>query len=149
MTLLTDDPGQLVLRLGAAILAGAALGFDRELHHKPAGLRTLALVSLGAALAAIIGISLASPGNTDSMQRVLQGVLTGIGFIGAGVILRQGNEESVRGLTTAASIWVTAGLGVACGLGYWRLVLVSLTLTLLVLSIGRRVEERIHIWFGS
>ena len=104
------------LRLGAAVLAGALIGLDREVRNKPAGLRTMALVSLGAA---VFVVATASAATVDSTSRVIQGVITGVGFLGAGSIIRGRTEESVRGLTTAASIWLAAAVGVACGLGLW------------------------------
>jgi putative Mg2+ transporter-C (MgtC) family protein len=118
------------LRLGAAVLAGAFIGFDREVRNKPAGLRTMALVSLGAA---VFVVATASAATVDSASRVIQGVITGVGFLGAGSIIRGRTEESVRGLTTAASIWLAAAVGVACGLGLWAVVMISCTLGLLIL----------------
>ena len=135
--------GEIGVRLGAALILGSALGLNRDLHGKPAGLRTHALVSLGAAVAAIV--SLGIPGETKSMDanaisRVLQGILTGIGFLGAGVILRDPNGH-VTGLTTAATIWICAALGVACGLGHWPVVGIAIGLTAIVLVFGKPVEH--------
>lgn len=135
--------GEIVLRLGAALILGSALGLNRELHGKPAGLRTHGLVSLGAAVAAIV--SLGFPGETkaidpNAVSRVLQGILTGIGFLGAGVILRDPTGH-VTGLTTAATIWVCATLGVACGLGYWPVVGIALGLTVIALAFGKPIEH--------
>lgn len=130
------------MRLGAALILGSALGLNRELHGKAAGLRTHGLVSLGAAVATIVSLGL--PGEARSMDpnaisRVLQGILTGIGFLGAGVILRDPGGH-VTGLTTAATIWTGAVLGVACGLGYWSVLAVAVSLTVIVLAFGRPVE---------
>ena len=133
------DAGTLALRLGAAMLAGAVLGIDREVKKKPAGLRTHALVSLGAALVVMLTAG-ASGGSADAMSRAIQGVITGIGFLGAGVILRHESERRIEGLTTAASIWVAAGLGMACGAGLLGLALCALGAVLLVLVGGERVE---------
>jgi putative Mg2+ transporter-C (MgtC) family protein len=135
--------GEIAVRLGAALIFGSALGLNRELHGKPAGLRTHGLVSLGAALAVIV--SLGIPGESkandpNAVSRVLQGILTGIGFLGAGVILRDPNGH-VTGLTTAATIWICAVLGVACGLGYWSVLGIAIGLTALVLVIGKPVEH--------
>jgi putative Mg2+ transporter-C (MgtC) family protein len=135
--------GEIALRLGAALILGSALGLNRELHGKPAGLRTHGLVSLGAAVAVIV--SLGIPGESkandpNAVSRVLQGILTGIGFLGAGVILRDPNGH-VTGLTTAATIWICAVLGVACGLGYWSVLGIAIGLTALVLVIGKPVEH--------
>src|SRR6202521_5797602 len=122
---------QTALRLGAALIVGAILGLNRELHGKPAGLRTHALVSLGAAVATIVALK--SPGGSLSVDqnaigRVVQGILTGIGFLGAGVILRDPNGH-VTGLTTAATIWICAVLGLVCGLGYWHVLAITVGLT--------------------
>ena len=117
-------------RLGAAVLAGALIGFDREVRNKPAGLRTMSLVSLGSAVFVVAGAESVS---ADSSSRVIQGVITGVGFLGAGSIIRGQTEQSIRGLTTAASIWLAAAVGVACGLALWPLVLIACCLGLLIL----------------
>jgi putative Mg2+ transporter-C (MgtC) family protein len=135
-------PGQFadaVLRLLMAVALGAAVGFDRELHRKPAGLRTHALVSLGAALMTLTAL-LISDGDSNATSRVLQGVLAGIGFLGGGVILHRGETNSVYGLTTAASIWVTAALGVAIGSGLWRIAATGAVLTLLLLVLENPID---------
>ena len=126
------------LRLGAAVLAGALIGFDREVRDKPAGLRTMALVALGSA---VFVVAAAGAVDAASTSRVIQGVITGVGFLGAGSIIRGRTEQSVRGLTTAASIWLAAAVGVACGLALWPLVLISCCLGLLIL-----VLEPIDRW---
>jgi putative Mg2+ transporter-C (MgtC) family protein len=135
--------GEIAVRLGAALILGSALGLNRELHGKPAGLRTHGLVSLGAAVATIV--SLGFPGETKSMDpnaisRVLQGILTGIGFLGAGVILRDPTGH-VTGLTTAATIWICAVLGVACGLGDWSVLGIAICLTVIALAFGKPIEH--------
>ena len=134
---------ETALRLGASLIVGAILGLNRELHGKPAGLRTHALVSLGAALATIVVLkspdgSLAADQN--AISRVVQGVLTGIGFLGAGVILRD-PAGHVTGLTTAATIWICAVFGMICGLGYWAILGIAVGLTAIVLLLGRPVER--------
>ncbi|WP_315855099.1 MgtC/SapB family protein [Chenggangzhangella methanolivorans] len=106
------------LRLLAAAACGLAVGFNRDLKHKPTGMRTLGLVALGACLVALVGLQHeALRSEPDAMSRVvqgvLQGVMTGVGFIGAGVILKLPGDSRVRGLTTAAAVWATAALGVA------------------------------------
>jgi len=146
----SDDGLQTLLRLGTATLIGGLIGINRDLHGKPLGLRTLAIVALGSAMVALLidtyaGSRLQTP--VDAVSRVLQGILTGIGFLGAGVILRSEDGSKVHGLTTAATIWVTAGIGVACGLGIWNLAIVGAGLTLLVLTTGRAVERRIERLF--
>jgi putative Mg2+ transporter-C (MgtC) family protein len=135
--------GEIAVRLGAALILGSALGLNRELHGKPAGLRTHGLVSLGSAVAVIV--SLGFPGDSkaidpNAVSRVLQGILTGIGFLGAGVILRDPNGH-VTGLTTAATVWICAVLGVACGLGYWSVLGIALSLTVIALAFGKPIEH--------
>src|ERR1700726_195244 len=134
---------EIAVRLGAALILGSALGLNRELHGKPAGLRTHALVSLGAAAAIMVALnyqdrSLAADPN--AIGRVVQGILTGIGFLGAGVILRDPTGH-VTGLTTAATVWICAVLGTACGLGNWPVLGIALGLTVIALTFGRPVEH--------
>lgn len=133
-----------VLRLCAAAIAGGALGANRHASGKRVGARTLALVSLGAAVAAIIAVRdpiIAALPNARSraFQGVIQGVFTGIGFLGAGVILHQRRE--VKGLTTAASVWVAAALGVSCGFAAWTITITALALALIILILGERFED--------
>ena len=130
---------EVFFRLGAAGLAGALIGFDREIRDKPAGLRTLTLVSLGSAVFTLTALD---TGSADSTSRVIQGIVTGVGFLGAGTIIRGKTEESVRGLTTAASVWLAAAIGAACGLAYWPVVLVASLLGLLVLAL-EGIEARL------
>src|SRR5262245_55883873 len=133
----------VLIRLAAAVGSGALIGLDRELRRKPAGLRTMALVGLGSAVFTLATIDPARGSYTDATSRVIQGIITGIGFLGAGAILRGTSEDSVRGLTTAASIWLAAGAGIACGLANWPLVLGSCTLGVLVL-VTSPVERVLH-----
>jgi len=132
-----------VLRLSVAIILGSAIGLNRELHGKPAGLRTHGLVSLGAAVATLITL-VGSDGtvlsDSNATGRVVQGIMTGIGFLGAGVILRDPTGH-VTGLTTAATIWICAVLGIVCGLGYWAILAVAIGLTVLILWVGRPIEH--------
>ena len=125
-------------RLLAAAAAGGLVGLNRDLADKPIGVRTLALVSLGAATVSVSAVQV--PGmaeNADALSRVvqgiIQGVMAGISFIGAGVILRNPEARSVEGLTTAATVWVSASLGIACGLGAWRTIAIAIPVTLLML----------------
>lgn len=128
----------IALRLLVAALVGGALGVNREWHGQDVGVRTLALVSLGSALVAVSTLHFAAL-NADSgavsrtLQGVIQGVMTGIGFLGAGAVLRVRQDAHVKGLTTAATVWVTAALGIACALADWRVVAIGVTITLLVL----------------
>jgi putative Mg2+ transporter-C (MgtC) family protein len=129
---------EIALRLGAAVLIGALIGLDRELRHKPAGFRTIGLVSLGSALAVLI-VTVTSSDPTVS-SRVIQGVLTGIGFLGAGVIMQ--HRGTVEGLTTAASIWAAAALGTGAGLGAWPPVVIGAGLALVLLVVAGWIEYR-------
>ncbi|CCD91545.1 Protein srpB [Bradyrhizobium sp. ORS 375] len=127
-----------ILRLLVAAATGLLIGIDRDVRGKAVGMRTLALVSLGSALVSIAAIEFKDLRvHPDAISRVIQGVLTGVisgvGFIGAGVILRDRREQKVRGLTTAATVWISAGLGIACALGAWLLVAAAIAMTLLVL----------------
>ena len=124
---------EVLLRLAAAVLAGALIGFDREVRNKPAGLRTMALVALGSAVFVMTTVGAAS---ADATSRAIQGIVTGVGFLGAGTIIRGRTEESVRGLTTAASTWLAAAVGIASGLALWPLVVVASGLGVLVLVLG-------------
>ena len=139
----------LCLRLGASVVAGMAVGFNREMHAKPVGVRTLGLVGLGAAIVTMAGSGF-SPDDTDAnASRAIQGVITGIGFLGAGVIVKGGSKSQVHGMTTAAAIWVTAALGIACGLGAYLPVTVGLTLLLLLLGLGGRIDRTIDVWWAK
>ena len=133
----------VLVRLAAAVGVGALIGLDRELRQKPAGIRTLALVALGSAVFVLETIDSTRSPYTDPTSRVIQGIITGVGFLGAGSIMRTVGEESVRGLTTAASIWLAAAMGIACGLANWPLVVVGGLLGVLVLVITP-VERVIH-----
>ncbi len=142
---------EVLLRLGAASLFGALVGFNREIHFKPAGIRTQALVALGAATVTLVTSDLvleSGQPNVDAISRGMQGVITGIGFLGAGAILRDRSGVQVHGLTTAASVWISAALGLACGAGLWRLALIPLGLALGILWLLQPVEELIHRRFS-
>jgi putative Mg2+ transporter-C (MgtC) family protein len=134
---------EILGRLALATLFGAAIGINREWEGKPAGLRTHALVALGGALFALIGLLL-SPDDPSATGRILQGVTAGIGFIGAGVIMRRPDMQDVQGLTTAAAIWVVAAIGVAVGAGLWRTSLAALALALLLLIVGEAIDRWLH-----
>jgi putative Mg2+ transporter-C (MgtC) family protein len=140
------DVGDVGLRLGAAAFAGAVIGVNRDLAKKPIGMRTLGLVALGAATVAVAATTV--PGmmeNADAMSRVVQGIvqgiMAGISFIGAGVILRDARARTVEGLTTAASVWVTAAVGIACGLGAWSVVMIGTAFTLMLLVLVGQIES--------
>lgn len=129
---------RIVIRLTAATLFGAAIGLQREKVGKPAGLRTHILVTVGTALfvmtCSVYGM------NSDGLSRVIQGIVTGIGFIGAGSILKLEKERDIQGLTTAAGVWMTSAIGVTVGLGSLGLALLGTILTLIILTVAAKFE---------
>ena len=129
------------LRLFFAALVGGVIGFERERAGKAAGLRTHMLVSVGAAIFVIAPMELGF--EADALSRIIQGLVTGIGFLGAGAILKSRNKNDVEGLTTAAGIWLTAGLGVAVGLGGLGIALICVILAWIILTVLFKLEERI------
>jgi len=134
----------IILRLSLALMVGAAIGWNRQQRHKPAGLRTHMLVSLGAALFVLVPLH-ASVHSGDAASRAIQGVATGVGFLGAGEILHQSRSDSsnpkVKGLTSAAATWVTAALGIASGCGWWQLAVSGTVMTLITLGLIKMLEE--------
>lgn len=134
---------ETLLRLLSALMVGGLIGLNRQLHGKPAGLRTFGLVALGAAMATLAGTDFVAPGRTDpnALSRIIQGVVAGIGFLGVGVIVRGVREEEVHGLTTAAALWTTASLGIVCGLGNWQLASAASFFVLLLLAFGGAIER--------
>jgi putative Mg2+ transporter-C (MgtC) family protein len=130
---------RLSVRLIVAMIFGAVIGIQRERAGKPAGLRTHMMVALGAAVFVIASGEFGM--NPDSISRVIQGLVTGIGFLGAGAILKLYEKRAVEGLTTAAGIWMTAALGVAVGLGRFGLALVATLLAWMTLSLVRQLEH--------
>jgi putative Mg2+ transporter-C (MgtC) family protein len=139
------DPGlqlSYAARLGLGLLLGAAVGFVRELHREPAGLRTHGLVGMGAALFTVAS-ELAFPGRDTDPARIAAQIVTGIGFIGAGAILREG--FTVRGLSTAASVWAVGGMGLAAGSGLFVLAVAGALLAILALE-GFGWLERRFLW---
>ena len=127
---------RIVVRLLVAVALGGVIGYERESIGAAAGLRTHMLVSLGAALFVLIPLQAGM--RFEDLSRVLQGITAGIGFLGAGAILKQTDRNDVRGLTTAASIWLTAALGVAAGMGREATALLSTVFALVILAILRR-----------
>jgi len=128
---------ELVLRVLLAVALGSIIGFQRGKAEKPAGMRDLVLICAGAALFTVVSIY--GFGAVDQ-ARVAAGIVTGIGFLGAGAIIRRGEGGVVKGLTTAATIWVTAGIGLTAGAGMYILATVTTFLVLVVLLLPRRVE---------
>jgi putative Mg2+ transporter-C (MgtC) family protein len=145
------DLTEIVLRLGGATLIGAAIGLNRDLHGKPIGVRTLGLVGLASAMATVAIESMGGDGNTsvNAVSRVIQGVLTGIGFLGAGVIVRRNIGDRVHGLTSAACAWTTACLGLICGLAAWPIVATGVALVFVLLIFGGPFERMSHRWISS
>ena len=137
-----DLYGSIVLRLVLALLVGIVLGLNRWLHHKSAGIRTHSLVAIGSATAVML-ISDFVQDDAQSVSRVLQGLITGLGFLGAGVIIHEQRSKRVHGLTTAASLWACALIGAAFGAGQFALGGLSMGAILLTLAIGGPLERLI------
>jgi putative Mg2+ transporter-C (MgtC) family protein len=138
----TDIPFQfdLVVRLVVAAILGAVVGLEREVHDHPAGMRTHLLVSVGSATFTVLSI-VAFPGTGSDPGRVAAQIVSGIGFLGAGAILKYG--ASVRGLTTAASLWAVAAVGMAAGAGAWVVAVAATVIVLISLSPLHFVENRL------
>jgi putative Mg2+ transporter-C (MgtC) family protein len=136
-----QQAARVVIRLLAALMAGAIIGYQRERAGKAAGLRTHMLVSMGTAMFVLAAAE--SGMQEDALSRVVQGLATGIGFLGAGAILKLESERRIRGLTTAAGIWMTAALGVAIGLGALGTAAVGVLFAWIVLAFLIRLEKRI------
>jgi putative Mg2+ transporter-C (MgtC) family protein len=146
---------EMAMRIGGALLCGALVGLERERKHRPAGFRTMILISLGSCGFVLLGIETvarvsdeaikhwppgqALPGQAE-MSRVIQGLMGGIGFLGAGAVIQ--NKKAVRGLTTAAAVWVVSALGAACAFGFYKLALILGVATLFTLTVLDVVEER-------
>jgi putative Mg2+ transporter-C (MgtC) family protein len=128
-----------VIRLTLAMLFGAVVGVQRERSGKAAGVRTHMLVASGSALFVLAAMEFGM--DSDPLSRVIQGLITGIGFLGAGAILKLEEKRQIEGLTTAAGIWMTAGIGLAIGLGRFGLALVSVVLAWFVLAAVKRIER--------
>ncbi|AFZ44676.1 MgtC/SapB transporter [Halothece sp. PCC 7418] len=131
----SEAAGRLIL----AVIFGGIIGWDRERDRKSAGLRTNMLVSLGAALVILGGLQSGIGSRDESLiGRSIQGILTGVGFVGAGAILQR---DKVHGLTTATAIWISSALGIVSGLGLWQLGLMGLGLTMIILRVMKLVEK--------
>jgi putative Mg2+ transporter-C (MgtC) family protein len=142
----------ILLRVLGAVAIGALIGFERTFHGRPAGFRTHALVCLASALLMIVTVyqiewMTVAPVDTirTDPTRMAQGIMTGIGFLGAGVIFKEG--LTVRGLTTAASIWVTAAIGILVGIGFWYAALLGAAATLAILALFRLIESKLPAEF--
>lgn len=135
----------VIFRLAIALLAGAIVGLEREVKEKAAGLRTHMLVSFGSAFFVLATIQVgAVQDSPDVLSRVIQGITTGIGFLGAGQILHESrpglNKGRIRGLTSAAAIWVSAAIGIAAGCGLWSMSLIGSVICLIVLTVFKYLE---------
>jgi putative Mg2+ transporter-C (MgtC) family protein len=131
----------VIIRLIASVFLGAAIGLQRERVGKPAGIKTHMLATLGTTVFVLACINFGM--NSDGLSRVIQGIVTGIGFLGAGAILKLDEMRDIKGLTTAASIWISSAIGVSVGLGALGLALLATILTLLVLAIIGSLELRV------
>jgi putative Mg2+ transporter-C (MgtC) family protein len=131
----------VLLRMVSAVVLGSIVGIERERAGKPAGLRTHILVSLGTA---VVVLACSRSGmSSDGLSRVIQGIVTGIGFIGAGSILKLDEERNIQGLTTAAGLWMTAAIGVAVGLGSLGVAILATVSTVIVLAVAGVHERRL------
>ena len=142
-----DQYATIALRLGLALAAGSVLGLNRWLHHKSAGIRTHSLVSIGAAMAVLLIGDFVND-DAQSMSRVLQGLITGLGFLGAGVIIHEQQSSKIHGLTTAASLWTCALVGAAFGGGQFMLGLLSMGAIFLALALGGPLEKLVARLLG-
>jgi putative Mg2+ transporter-C (MgtC) family protein len=133
-----DHIGRTVIRLVVAAFMGALIGIEREEHNKAAGLKTHILVCLGSALFMLVAMEAGI--GIDHLSRVIQGLVVGIGFVGGGVILKREQQKEVIGITTAATIWVTAAIGMAVGMGVIVPAIVGVALAWLVLFVIRKIE---------
>ena len=132
---------RICLRLVAALLAGGLIGLQREVSGKAAGLRTHVLVCAGSALFVLATLEVGM--QQDAMSRVVQGLATGIGFLGAGAILKLEDRNQIKGLTTAAGIWMTAAIGVAIGLGQLGMAAIGTVFAWFVLAVLIKIDRRI------
>lgn len=133
-----SEATRLLVRLTMAVVLGGLIGYEREASGKAAGLRTHMLVALGSALFVLVPLQAGVP--LADISRVLQGLTAGIGFLGAGAILKHGSEADIKGLTTAASIWMVAAIGVAAGLGRETTAVIATVFTLVILQILLRLK---------
>ena len=134
---------RVTIRLLAAMLLGAIIGLERKSKDKPAGLKTHMLVALGSALFVVVPLELGMP--LAEVARIAQGVATGVGFIGAGAILKLSEAREIQGLTTAATIWMTAAVGMTVGLGGLGIGALSVALTWVILAIIGPIEKRLDL----
>jgi len=131
----------ITIKIFFSLFLGGLVGLEREIKHKPAGLRTNILICLGSTIIMIVSLNLSEIyGSIVDPSRMAAQVVTGIGFIGAGAIIR--SRGSVHGLTTAATIWIIAGIGLAIGNGYYSVAIISTFVVMIILNLGTRLEKR-------
>ena len=135
------DLVDVLSRLGMAVLVGGLVGLERRVHGRWADLRTYMFVSMAAAIFVVLG-EYALPGDPPDVSRIIQGIATGVGFLGAGTILKLSDQVEIKGITTASSIWLAAALGTASGLRLYLLALVGAVLSLVLLIVLRPVEKK-------
>ena len=134
--------GDLVLRLSTAVVLGGLLGIERQFHGRWAGLRTHMTVAMGAATFTVLALSVAGEKSAADTTRVIQGIAAGIGFLGAGTILKLSDQLEVKGLTTASAIWLAAAVGTAAGLAEYSVAIAATLITLIILALLRPLEKR-------
>ncbi|MBD2247964.1 MgtC/SapB family protein [Nostoc sp. FACHB-888] len=160
----SNDWQSITFRLAVALLVGGVIGINRQSNGRPASLRTFIVVSLSAALFAMIPLQIGGDDSfvdsaiarstaLNAIARIVQGVATGVGFLGTGIILREQKSEfsrqEVKGVTTAATIWLVGGLGAAAGCGLWQMSLVACSLALLVLTKFKKLKKSNLIFFNN
>ena len=135
----------LALRLGLAVVVGGVIGWNRQKAGKPAGLRTHILVAMGSCVFVLVPLA-SEPQSTEALSRVIQGVIVGVGFLGGGEIRHAGEASGrnrIKGLTSAAAIWMSSALGIASGCGLWQLITMAGVVSILVLAAAKRAEHRL------
>ena len=140
----SDIPGicDLVLRLLSAAVLGGIVGIERQLHGRWAGRRTHMTVAMGAATFTVLALTVAGEDSKADTTRVIQGIAAGIGFLGAGTILKLSDQLEVKGLTTASAIWLAAAVGTAAGLAEYSVAVAATLITLAILALLRPLEKR-------
>lgn len=146
-----NDWLNLIFRVGLSVSVGGLIGFERQWTgtNRSAGVRTHMVISLGATLFILMPLQIPQDySSVNALSRTLQGIATGVGFIGAGLILQQSHQGKVKGLTSAAAIWATAALGAAIGFGLWQLALVGTVAMLIILSGVKHAKKPIAVRLG-
>ncbi len=138
-----DLPGliDLVIRLSTAVGLGGILGLERQFNGRWAGLRTHMTVAMGAATFTVLALTVVGGDDKQDLTRVIQGIAAGIGFLGAGTILKLSDKMEVKGLTTASAIWLAAAVGTAAGLGEYGVAIATTVITMIILALFRPIEK--------